>query len=96
MKRLALALLDREKQRPLFKEKTEITAAEKESLSKVERFVQRAGRLVSFVTPDDLATLETVAKSNAQACAAQLALLERLCRDLKDTLLANAAKQDLR
>ncbi len=46
-----------------------------------------------MITEDDLSIIESVVKSNAQACADQLDLIERLCRRTKNALQSNAGKQ---
>ena len=93
LKRMAAAIHDRENQVELFR--ATITAREKEALSQIDRFVLLAGRLLSVVTPEDIRTLHDVPKANARASADHLELIEKLCRELRHVLLANAAKQEL-
>jgi ParB/RepB/Spo0J family partition protein len=92
LRRLANAIYDQEHQVELFK--SALNEKEKKSIDKVDQFLSAAGRLISMIDADDLATIEKFAKSNAAACADQLELLEKLCRKTKAALLSNAGKQE--
>jgi ParB family chromosome partitioning protein len=93
LKRLAATLLDQQNQVELFK--TTLTPDEKKAVTKVGRFIERAGRLLSVLTPAEMAILNDVPKADARLCADQLGLLEKMCRELRDSLLSNAVKQEL-
>ncbi|WP_180540760.1 ParB/RepB/Spo0J family partition protein [Nevskia soli] len=95
LKKVASAILDQENQIELFKPQATLTDEEKAAVSKIARFMERAGRLASLVTPAEIALMNDVAKSDARVWADKLGLLEGLCRDLRNAMLANAAKQDL-
>ena len=92
LRRMATALFDQENQKQLFQ--SSISPCEKVTLHKVDLFIQRAGRLLTSIGAADLDLLTRVPKSNASAAAEQLGMLEKLCRDAKNALLENAAKQE--
>jgi ParB family chromosome partitioning protein len=91
----ATAILDQENQVELFRDPATVTAVEKAALTKITRFVARAGRLLGALNLADVSILKDVPKPDAALAAERLGLLERMCRELKDVLLANAAKQEL-
>jgi ParB family chromosome partitioning protein len=93
LRRMASAILDDENQQDLFK--ADLTKRDKLALTKVDRFLKTAARLVSILDREDMELMNRIQKSNARACADQLGLVEKICRDLRNVLLGNAARQEI-
>lgn len=92
LRQFAQAILDRENQVDLFQAEP-LSAQQRESVSRIQQFIGQVGKL--RITPAELEAVKGVAIGEARLYAEQLALLEKMCRDLKNALLANAAKQEL-
>jgi ParB family chromosome partitioning protein len=95
LRRLAGAIYDQEHQAALFQNESEVTEKDRKTLDTVEQFINLSGKLLGLITDDDLSILERVVKSNAQACADKLELLEKLFHKTRVAMLTNVAKQQV-
>ena len=93
LRRTASALLDCEKQVELFR--TRLSKKDLAVASQVDRVLKSASRLLGQIKPEMFTLLREVRKSNARVAAAELDVLEKLCREMKNALLENAAKQEI-
>ena len=92
LRRLAAAIFDLENQVELFTMEP-VTPAQAASLSKVDRFVADAGRLLSMITEDDLTVIREVQKSDASVALDRIALLLKVMYRVQNALEDNQAKQ---
>ena len=93
LRRLTSALLDQENQIQLFRQPS--NGRDRESFSRVDRFIAGSGRLVNLITEEDLSVLESVSRDDAPTCVARLELLQQTCSRLRQSLLTNIAKQEV-
>lgn len=91
LRRLAGALLDLENQIDLFSTKP-LTRAEKASLTKVDRFVEDSGKLLTLITADDLSVVENTLKSDGGVCIDRLLLLAKTCYAVANAIQTSQAK----
>lgn len=92
LRRLAAAIRDTENQTTLFDQEPQ-TEKQRASINRVERFIAESGKLVGLITEDDLSVIEGVLFMEAQVCAGRLELIEKICRQVRQALLTNVAKQ---
>jgi ParB family chromosome partitioning protein len=95
LRRMAAAVKAAEQQQSLFRDETKLTDRERNSLSRVDRFIAQAGALISSITEDDLSVIEDVRKSDAAACIERLTLLASVCKQLTCALQTNLARQQV-
>ncbi|HXJ40554.1 MAG TPA: ParB/RepB/Spo0J family partition protein [Bryobacteraceae bacterium] len=91
LRRIVVALYDAERQDDLFKTE-EFTPVEKETLSRVDKFVAGAEKLVAGLTDEDFAVIRMTLKSDAPKCIEQLAALISWSSRLKLSLETSLAK----
>lgn len=94
LKKMAGAIEDAENQTSMFSSEP-VSEAQRNSISKVDRFIQQADALLGSVTEDDLSVIESVLKSDAPACVQKLNLLMGVAKKVREALETNIAKQSV-
>jgi ParB family transcriptional regulator, chromosome partitioning protein len=78
LRRYAGALSDAENQTMMFAVEPE-TPEQRTAISKIDRFIEQAGRLLEMISAEDLAVAEGILRNDAGVCIDRLNLLGKTC-----------------